>query len=351
MIGIVPNSHLKQPRVGQAVENRGVRATTAIFEDRSMKVQRIDHANDIGRDLLVDLIDESGYTGEVIALQVKSGAKYKRSHGYAIPCSDKDAQFWRDSTVPIFGVVYDDDLDQLFWVNLSEWARDPDHPEPPTTVPVPPEQPLTNATLDIFLAVARRYLTAERRSIFRLLAGDDRDQLSAVADCFALGRRAPGPLLSLRQSVTDLSPAAQATAVDVLGMCAGHGDVIWHADNWIEPEVQARVRTSFHWSYEELVVLLSLPGQEGWQRGALGQSVAALVAAQWRLNRPLLVEIAQHETLEAAWPALMLLVNYSERNALATFVRVVRRSRCLADQPFVTELGEMLGDGNRPSLF
>ena len=122
----------------EAVENRGVRATTAIFEDRSMKVQRIDHANDIGRDLLVDLIDESGYTGEVIALQVKSGAKYKRSHGYAIPCSDKDAQFWRDSTVPIFGVVYDDDLDQLFWVNLSEWARDSDHPEPPTTVPVPP---------------------------------------------------------------------------------------------------------------------------------------------------------------------------------------------------------------------
>lgn len=316
-----------------------------------MKVQRIDQANDIGRDLLVDLIDENGYTGEVVGLQVKSGAKYKRSHGYAIPCSRKDAWFWRDSTVPIFGVVYDDELKALFWVNLSEWARDPYRPPPPTSVAVSPYQPLTDGTLDSFLAAARGYLVAERRSIFGLLAGDARDQLSALADCFALGRRLPAPLLTLRQSLTDLSPAAQGAAVDVLGMCAGHGDVLWHADNWIESEVQARVRESFHWSYGELVMLLSIPGQEEWRRGGRGQSVASLVAAQWKLNRPLLEEIARREEIEAAWPALKLLISYADRTALAIFERVVSRSASLAGDPFVAELGALLRDGETPSLF
>lgn len=341
----------KQPRSGQAVENRGVRATAAIFEDRSMKVQRIDKSNDIGRDLLVDVIDELGYTGEVIALQVKSGAKYKRSQGYAIPCSRKDAVFWRDSTVPIFGVVYDDELKSLFWVNLSEWARDPYRPDPPTTVAVSPRQPLTEATLDSFLTAARAYLDAQRRSIFGLLAGDERDQLNAVLDCFALGRRAAAPLLTLRQSLTDLSPAAQAAAVDVLGMCAGHGDVRWHADNWIESDVRLRVRESFHWSYGELVLLLGLPDREEWRRGGRGHSVAALVAARWRHNRPHLEEIARREQIEVAWPALILLVTYAERGALRIFERLVSRSRSLADEPAVAELGAILRGGEKPCLF
>jgi hypothetical protein len=328
-----------------------VRAVAAIFEDHSMKVQRIDQANDIGRDLLVDLIEESGYTGEVIALQVKSGTKYKRSDGYAIPCSGKDAAFWRDTTVPIFGVVYDDELNALFWVNLSEWATDPYHPEPPTAVAVSSRQPLTGATLDGFLAAARCYLAAERRSIFGLLAGGERDQLNAVADCFALGRRAPAPLLTLRQSLTDLSPAAKVAAVDVLGMCAGHGDVIWNATNWIESDVQARVRESFHWTYDELVVLLSLPDPEEWHRGGRGQSVAALVAARWNDNRRLLEEIGRREELQAAWPALMLLVTYTDRGALAIFERVVNRSHSLPSEPVVVELHAILRDGQTPSLF
>jgi hypothetical protein len=45
----------------------------ALFDDAEMVVQEVDTANDIGKDLYVDLADEGRFTGELVALQVKAG--------------------------------------------------------------------------------------------------------------------------------------------------------------------------------------------------------------------------------------------------------------------------------------
>jgi hypothetical protein len=100
-----------------------VRAVTAVFDDANMLVQPVDGAIDIGKDLYVDVAEESRATGEVIALQVKGGQSYQRRSGSSFPCTADDIALWAASTVPIFAVVHDPESGRLPWINLTAWAR------------------------------------------------------------------------------------------------------------------------------------------------------------------------------------------------------------------------------------
>lgn len=84
--------------------------------------QEVDLGNDIGKDAYVDLAQNDRFTGEMIAIQVKSGEKYRSGQNYKIPCDANDIAVWRGSLVPIVGVVYDVGAKTLRWVDLSEWA-------------------------------------------------------------------------------------------------------------------------------------------------------------------------------------------------------------------------------------
>ncbi|MGH2911967.1 MAG: DUF4365 domain-containing protein [Solirubrobacteraceae bacterium] len=97
----------KRVRPNRPVERAAIRAVTAVFEDANFLVQPVDGANDIGKDLYVDVTEAGRATGELIAVQVKGGSSYRRRDGYAIPCNVNDLALWADSTVPIFGVVHD----------------------------------------------------------------------------------------------------------------------------------------------------------------------------------------------------------------------------------------------------
>jgi hypothetical protein len=67
----------KRVRANRPTERAGIRATAAVFEDANSLVQPVDGANDIGKDLYVDLTAENRVTGELIAVQVKSGTSYQ----------------------------------------------------------------------------------------------------------------------------------------------------------------------------------------------------------------------------------------------------------------------------------
>ncbi|MFG2135687.1 DUF4365 domain-containing protein [Streptomyces sp. NPDC048650] len=69
----------------RSIERAGVNALRAFLEEHFQIVQEIDGGNDFGEDLFVMPTREGERTGSSIAVQVKSGDKYKRANGYAIP--------------------------------------------------------------------------------------------------------------------------------------------------------------------------------------------------------------------------------------------------------------------------
>ena len=106
-------------RSSRRIERAGVNALRALLEEHDHIVQEIDGGNDHGEDMIVNFTRGGKRTGCWIAIQVKSGKKYKRANGYAIPVEDHFDD-WRQSRLPIVGVVYDMKKKELFWVNLTE---------------------------------------------------------------------------------------------------------------------------------------------------------------------------------------------------------------------------------------
>ncbi|MGW0968744.1 tetratricopeptide repeat protein [Streptomyces sp. NPDC002516] len=130
----------------------------ALLEENDQIVQEIDGGNDYGEDLLVMFTKDGYRTGVSIAVQVKSGAKYKRANGYAIPV-DEHADDWQRSLLPVFGVVFDVDTRKLFWTNLTEaLAASPSS----TWIHLKSANELTESNVGYFMDQAHAY--AEKRS-------------------------------------------------------------------------------------------------------------------------------------------------------------------------------------------
>ncbi|MFJ9150170.1 DUF4365 domain-containing protein [Streptomyces sp. NPDC102270] len=109
-------------RASRKIERAGVNALRTLLEEHDHLVQEIDGGADHGEDLHVWFTSEGRRTGHVVAIQVKSGQKYKRAKGYAIPVADHRDD-WKESRLPVVGVVYDLDEKRLFWVNLTKTLR------------------------------------------------------------------------------------------------------------------------------------------------------------------------------------------------------------------------------------
>ncbi|MGW4884610.1 tetratricopeptide repeat protein [Streptomyces murinus] len=138
-------------------------ALRTLLEDHDQIVQEIDGGNDYGEDLFVMLTKDGERTGVAIAIQVKSGEKYKRAHGYAIPV-DGHANDWKNGLLPVLGVVFDVATRQLFWANLTERLESSE--EAPNWIAVPREQELNENTIQSFLALAHTFV--ETRSQRRI---------------------------------------------------------------------------------------------------------------------------------------------------------------------------------------
>jgi hypothetical protein len=173
---------------------------------------------------------------------------------------------------------------------------------------------------------------------------NEEQQIQAVYDAFALGRRDPRPLLLVRRSLMFLGDRALALAVRVLTLACGHGDIYWHPGNWLDGRVRARVSREFgEWTVSEATRLLALPEGEEWSRGGLGQDVAALISCGWHSDVESLLEtVATTQSFEAAWPALMLLVDAAAEGGPEVFAEIVPRSPTLRGSELVAELGSIL---------
>lgn len=321
----------------------------ALFEDAGMVVQEVDAANDIGKDLYVDLAQDGRYTGELIALQVKGGRSYRGPNdSHRLRASADDRDLWANSTIPVFGVVHDPDCDTLYWINLTSWSR-AHLAQGGDLSATTSTWALSSQSLQNFLTEARAFLRASGPPALLGLADDDEDQqIRALYDAFALGRTDPRPLLLIRRCVMSLSDDALVAAIRILNLAllVSHGDIYWHPGNWIDERVRARVSQELSdWSVPEATRLLSLPDGEEWSRGGLGQDVAALIASGWGPDvQHLLETVATTQPFAAAWPALMLLVNAAGEDGPATFAEIVQRSPALRSSDVVAELGSVLAE-------
>jgi hypothetical protein len=240
----------KKLRVGHGSERAGINAVRTLLERHGLVVDEVDGRSDYGRDLNVDITLDGQITGGIIGVQVKSGPTYFRQGRWGIPATPADWEYWRSSTVPIIGMVYDPADVVIRWCNLSRLARARVIADDESFAPAPQsddrtEVPVTvvldDDSFDEFIDQATAYLGATADSAYLLLIDpDDAARCRGVANCWTLGRHDPRPLVLLRHLLPSLEGRSFLAALNVLAHATSHPDIFWTRQNWISPPSRKR---------------------------------------------------------------------------------------------------------------
>lgn len=271
------------PRIVEArrTERQGINAAREFFENASCVFQEVDQQNDYGKDAYVDVGDrvQGRITPLCIALQIKSGPSYRTSSGgYFVPIG-QHATLWRESTIPVFGLVFDPQDRRLRWQDLTGYLRA--HPSlNEGRIPVSAEALLDEGALIGALRSTIETYRSNRSSplAMNLLSEDPEVQAAAVFDAWALGRGDARFLLILRRLIVHLDPKSTKRCIWLLSHAVDRGDIFWTQENWIPDHVKMLVRTSFRWSVEEICHMFLALGEDDWGRGSLGMSIHLLLA-------------------------------------------------------------------------
>lgn len=255
----------------------GVRTAGLFFERHACRFQEIDQQQDIGKDAYVDLGDKAGITPLCVALQIKSGGKYRTRKGdYVVPV-EHHADLWKRSTVPVFGIVYDPDDSELRWVDLTGYLRA--HPDQEGgNVPVSGRQILDEVTLrGAFTNAVRSYVSRGTTDLVLNLLSPDPFQTGAMYDAWALSRSDAKYLLLLRRFLMDLHPEATRRSIWLLSHVGLHPNIFFNKDTWIKPEAERLLLPSFRWSPEELAHMLRAVDHSDYGQGTLGECLDVLL--------------------------------------------------------------------------
>lgn len=331
----------KQSRPSRARGKDGYRRLESVLEAANIVVQRVETENDIGRDAFIDIVDGTDVTGGVVSVQVKSGPSFLHKGQWVIPAKPADFTLWRESTVPVFGVIHDPDTDALRWIDLSHAAALATDgylspvvagPFGKSAVPVPEDNRL-DLDLSHFLTAAETALRRRSGSHAAALLSDDVESVErGIADTFAIGRHDPAAFLLLASLFHRLPPESRRFAVVALAMTTSHPDVFWTRDNWIPEKVSAVVRRRTRWTELDVRALLAEIGENGTERGTIGQTVYHVLLLdhdlEVTLRRVALDRTAPDEA--RFWAAAILL--YRSDDPVSTLADLLRSDATLGSE-------------------
>jgi hypothetical protein len=276
---------------------------------------RVPTERDIGIDGFVQVTDDEGKpTGDVFAVQVKSGASYLRATGGAVPVDDH-RELWKNASSPVIAVIHDPATGAMWWANASDEL---DHNPILTTVAV--TTPLPAGDQDVMPLLRSVRLHADFRfGVPRGIGSADVDeQVAAAWQSLMLGFRSSHALIALRRVLVSLDPVARAHAVESLAHCTPHPDIFWSKDTLLPRAVRDEVCATFRWSLEELVALLEVIDENGIDRGSTGQSMYMLIYEDPRcaaLLRKGAVDLLARDDELAGWAAYLAVAHAEDQRA------------------------------------
>lgn len=345
-------SDSSRARRSRTTSRAGVRACAAFFEDHHCVFQEVDQQNDFGKDAYVDLLHTQASVGHCVALQIKSGPSYRQERGYVIPI-EKHASTWRESTVPVFGIVFDPGIHRLCWVDLTGYLRANPQVQSGNVV-VPDDNVLDDSHFSAFCRAVADYRPLPSNTLYLdLLSDSEPRQAQAVLDAWALCRRDARYLLLLRRLILEFSGPVVPFLIQRLSLAAGHPDVFYTAQTWLPPPIQARARASFRWSPAEVAHMARAIHHEDWGRGSLGQCLDVLLVDDpntlVNASDALGLLLATGD-LEQAIRLLILGLSYSD-DPRAYLDTLCARYPPLMGHWIITELNEQLRENNHVSLY
>ena len=306
---------------------------------------------DFGKDGYVDLAtDEGAVPGNCFAVQIKGGRSRWSSGGYRIDASAAQRRRWARSTMPVIGIAFDPNNDWIHWCDLSALLRD----NLDANLVVPREQHLNGGPE---LARFTRYIgaaTQPQSSLLDLASDDPERQEEAAFVCYFVGRVDGRSLILLRRMLFSLSAEAQAFGVWQLSRAVPHPDMLHTSNTMVSKEARALLGTSLQWTAEEVIDLLRLVDDDGFDRGSLGQSIFYLLVEDPELPKTLesvaLKAIQDGDEHVASW-ALVLTIYLAGEDGQARLDSILEVTPALRQTWAAPQLRDALADFGHVTLF
>ena len=318
--------------------------------DQLWVFSRVPQERDFGKDGYLDVTTRGEFDGTCVAVQIKGGRSYHAGEGYRITASAENRRLWFSSPLPVIGIAWDPATEQCYWVDARALLREHGLRSP---IIAPEAQSLTGEGIERFAD----YVRVHGRAEYGLLAlGSDNpdQQVAGVYAALAQGRRDPRALVLLRRVIAHLAEDALPAAVSVLSYATPHPDVFWGPANSIDPTTKAQIASTFHWSPDEVALLLGVIDPEnGVRRGAIGQCSYLLLEAD--PDRHLSVRAGIGRSLTsgrdhaAAW-GLCLLTYWAGVKGGEVFTALVEEWPELASLTLVREVSGALSEFGFVSL-
>jgi len=109
--------------INKVVERSGIRYVQSVIEDTNCIFQEIAQSNDQGNDCYIEFISDNVATSFCVFAQIKSGQSYRDTKGYKIPADKEHIEYWHGHLLPVAGIVYDEELNKAFWINISSYIK------------------------------------------------------------------------------------------------------------------------------------------------------------------------------------------------------------------------------------
>ncbi len=342
-------------RQNRPIERAGINATRSLFEASKHIFQEVDLGNDFGKDAYVDLVEGNQVTGVCVALQIKSGEKYRRASAYAIPIDDHE-DVWRQSTIPVAGIVHDAVSGQLYWVSISNFLAE--HPrDVPSFIPVNADRLLTPETITSHFAPHFRSLANERSkatAVLQLCSNVEGIQAGALLDSFAAGRTDPRFFITMRYMMAMLTGDPLRMALNLLGDVVEHSDTIFTLANRVSRTVADEVKKHMRWSLSELRHFLTVVEWSEWQRGDTGQSLYVVIRQDPKIEAKierLALDAIQEGDEKVAWPCFYLSIYWAGENGTEKYEELASIAPELEGLEFCAEVRMNLEECGCVSLF
>lgn len=339
-------------KVTSATARIGVNFVRDIVERANCTFQEIDQHNDLGNDAYIEFVCAEEATGCCIAVQVKSGESYVKADGSLTLKADRaHFEYWDSHSLPICAIVHDPIRNLAAWCDITDYIRSNPHiiNNGPYNISISSRQNFNDTAFkdfrEHFLKYKNEYsnsthygISLERFTPFF----DTETRIDALSALFSFHRDRPATwcyLASLLRSIED--PRLLRVIVRALALIPGHGDIWWNKANDINDATRLSARMFMEVSFgrDEVIKLLSVVDEDGFERGTIGQSIHSIVNIVRNIV-PMLHEIAfDEEVLEnVRYSAIWLFVYYAQEFSIQDCLSAIRQFR------------EKISDSNRRTV-
>ena len=276
----LPTRHQNFP-----IEREGVNFIMALFDRSNCIFKEIHREHDYGHDAFVTVVDGTTVLPIEIALQIKSGLSYLSNDECIIPSTEPQRNFWCQHPLQTYGIVYDPQKKVAHWTDLKNLNHEILRKSGSHNIKFP-KHALNKIDEYSFekIFLPRLIGSVPKLKLAEAIEWSESKDLNLHYVGLVVLRKHFSDKIEVWNHFISLFESRSQDYIDgyliyILAHLNSHGDIFFSGkSSWIlNAEKKHIINRVKCYGENEIIKLLEIVDENGFERGAVGQSCGALI--------------------------------------------------------------------------